>query len=100
MLIVGTTVMGVEDIGRAVAFWCAALDYKPKRPMTADDDFVILVPRLGLGAHLALDTSATPVQEHPRVHLDLYAGDRADQQAEIARLVGLGATVVDWDLYP
>lgn len=33
-------------------------------------------------------------------HLDLYAGDAADQQAEVERLVGLGATVVDWDLYP
>jgi hypothetical protein len=26
--------------------------------------------------------------------------DRAEQAAEVARLVGLGAAVVDWDSYP
>jgi hypothetical protein len=36
----------------------------------------------------------------PRVHLDLYAGDAADQAAEVERLVELGATRVDWPLYP
>ena len=36
----------------------------------------------------------------PRIHLDLYAGDAEDQAAEVARLVGLGATEVDWDRYP
>ena len=61
---------------------------------------MILVPADGEGAHLALDASTTPVQEHPRVHLDLYATDAAEQAAEVERLVGLGAVVVDWDLYP
>ena len=42
----------------------------------------------------------SPVQEMPRVHLDLYAGDAADQAAEVERLVSLGATEVDWPLYP
>jgi hypothetical protein len=40
------------------------------------------------------------VQPYPRVHLDLYAGDAADQVAEVERLVALGATRVDWDRYP
>ena len=84
MLSIGTVVMGVGDIERAVAFWTAALGYVPKRPMADDDDFMILVPPDGgAGTHLALDTSATPVQDHPRVHLDLYAGDAADQEAEV-----------------
>jgi catechol 2,3-dioxygenase-like lactoylglutathione lyase family enzyme len=100
MLSIGTVVMGVEDIHRAVAFWTAALGYVPKRPLEEGDDFMILVPASGAGTHLALDTSVTPVQAHPRVHLDLYAGDAADQQAEVERLGGLGASVVDWDLYP
>ena len=30
----------------------------------------------------------------------VYAGDAADQAAEVERLVSLGATRVDWDLYP
>jgi len=100
MLRVGTVVMGVEDIRRAVAFWTAALDYVPQRPLADGDDFMILVPAQGAGTHLALDVSESPVQEHPRVHLDLYAGDAADQAAEVQRLVALGATVVDWDRYP
>lgn len=93
-------VMGVEDLRRAVGFWSQALDYVPKRPLVPGDDFTILVPREGEGAQLALDVSESPVQAHPRVHLDLYAGDAADQAAEVERLIGLGATRVDWDLYP
>ncbi|HEX6255431.1 MAG TPA: VOC family protein [Euzebyales bacterium] len=100
MLRVGTVVVGVEDLDRAMAFWTGALDYVPKRAVGPDDDFVILVPASGDGAHIALGVSETPVQEHPRVHLDLYAGDAADQAAEAERLIALGATRVDWDLYP
>lgn len=95
MLRLGTTVLGVDDFARAKDFWMAALRYVPRDP--GDDTFVVLVPPDGAGPHLALDLSETPVQEHPRVHLDLYADDQA---AEVERLVGLGATVVDWDLYP
>ena len=100
MLSVGTVVMGVDDLHRAIAFWTQALDYVPKREVQPDDDFMILVPAHGDGAHLALDVSESPVQSHSRVHLDLYAGDAADQAAEVERLVALGATRVDWDLYP
>ena len=100
MLRIGTVVLGVDDFARAVSFWTAALGYVPKRPIVDADDYMILVPAAGEGTHLALDTSRTPAQEHPRVHLDLYAGDVADQAAEVERLVGLGASVVDWDLYP
>jgi predicted enzyme related to lactoylglutathione lyase len=100
MLSIGTVVMGVEELHRAVGFWTEALHYVPKRELKPDDDFMILVPAEGDGTHLALDVSESPVQSHPRVHLDLYAGDAADQAAEIDRLVALGATRVDWDLYP
>jgi hypothetical protein len=100
MLSVGTVVMGVEDLHRAVAFWTQALHYVPKREIKIEDDFTILCPREGHGAHLALDVSETPVQQYPRIHLDLYAGDAADQASEVERLVSLGATRVDWDRYP
>ncbi len=40
------------------------------------------------------------MQEVPRLHLDLYAGDAADQAAEVERLVGLGAQRVDWPHHP
>ena len=100
MLRIGTIVLGVDDLHRAVEFWTQALDYVPKHDVEPDDDFAILVPARGDGAHLALDESETPAQEHPRVHLDLYAGDAVDQAAEVERLVSLGAARVDWDLYP
>jgi len=100
VLSIGTVVVGVGDLHRAVAFWTQALNYVPTRAITVDDDFAILVPASGDGAHLALGVSETPVQAYPRIHLDLYAGDAEDQAAEVARLVSLGATAVEWDRYP
>jgi catechol 2,3-dioxygenase-like lactoylglutathione lyase family enzyme len=100
MLRIGTVVMGVDDFARAVAFWTEALDYVPRDLIEEDDDFVVLVPAGADGPHLALDTSWSPVQDVPRVHLDLYARDAADQAAEVERLISLGATRVDWPLYP
>lgn len=97
MLSVGTTVLGVGDVRRAVDFWCRALDYVPRQEV--EDDWAVLVPAHGTGTALGLGLSETPVQEYPRVHLDLYAGDAADQAAEVERLVSLGAERVDWDLY-
>jgi hypothetical protein len=94
-LTIGSTVVGVDDMARARVFWMAALDYVPRHE--PDDTWVILVPREGAGARLALALSETPVQDHPRLHLDLYAPDQA---AEVERLIGLGATrVEDWDGY-
>lgn len=99
MLSIGSTVVGVADVRRAAAFWMAALDYVPRDEL--EDDWVVLVPRGGRpGPRLSLGLSETPVQQRPRLHLDLYAGDAADQAAEVERLVGLGARRVDWDGYP
>jgi predicted enzyme related to lactoylglutathione lyase len=94
MITLGSIVIGVDDLERATRFWMAALDYIPREP--GDDTWIVLKPREGSG-QLALMLSETPVQDHPRIHLDLYADDQA---AEIARLKKLGATDVEWDLYP
>jgi hypothetical protein len=99
MLSLGTIVMGAADVRRAADFWTRALDYVP-RDGVVEGDWTVLVPADGPGPGLALDLSTTPVQEHPRIHLDLYADDAADQAAEVARLISLGAERVDWDLYP
>jgi hypothetical protein len=99
MLRIGTVVVGVDDIGRAAQFWQQALGYVPRDEV--EDDWAVLIPSDGgPGTHLALQLSETPVQDRPRIHLDLYAGDAADQAAEVERLVSLGAERVDWDLYP
>ncbi|MEU7258317.1 VOC family protein [Streptomyces rimosus] len=97
MLKVGSVVLGASDVRRAAAFWMDALGYVPREDI--EDDWVVLVPADGPGVQIAVGLSGTPVQEHPRVHLDLYAGDAADQAAEVERLVSLGARRVDWDLY-
>ena len=102
MLTIGTVVLGVDDVKRATDFWTQALHYVPRADQDPDDPTwtVLVPPDGGSGTRLALGLSETPVQEHPRVHLDLYAGDAADQAAEVERLVALGAERVDWDLYP
>lgn len=98
MLRIGSVVLGVSDVRRAAAFWMEALGYVPREEI--EDDWVVLVPAKGAGPQLSIGRSETPTQEHPRVHLDLYAGDAADQAAEVERLVSLGAQRVVWDLYP
>ncbi|WP_404867744.1 VOC family protein [Kitasatospora griseola] len=97
MLRVGSVVLGVADVARATAFWTEALGYVPREGMR--DDWVVLVPT-GEGVQVALMRTGTPVQEHPRVHLDLYARDAEEQAAEIERLLALGGQRVDWDSYP
>ena len=95
MLTIGTIVLGVNDVTAATKFWHDALGYVPREP--GDETWVTLVPSSGPGAELSLMLSETPVQHHPRIHLDLYADD---QSAEVERLVSFGAQRVDWDSYP
>lgn len=97
MLSFGVVVLGVDDMRRAVAFWCQALNYVPR---VTRDGWSELGPADGPGTPLALQRSETPVQEKPRMHLDLFARDAADQAAEVERLVSLGATKIDWDSFP
>lgn len=99
MISIGTIVMGASDVRRAAEFWSRALGYVPRDGGVAGD-WAVLVPADGKGPGLALGLSGTPVQPHPRVHLDLYASDAAEQAAEVTRLVSLGAERVEWDLYP
>lgn len=94
MLTIGSTVLGVDDLDRAKAFWSAALGYVERDQ--GDETWQVLVSPDGAGAQLALMLSKTPVQSHPRVHLDLYTPDQA---AEVRRLLALGASEVDWDMY-
>jgi predicted enzyme related to lactoylglutathione lyase len=99
MVSIGMVVLGAADMGRAVGFWSKALGYAV-REGGAGADWSSLSPAGGLGAGLGLQLSASAAEPHPRVHLDLYVADAAEQAAEIERLVSLGAEKVDWDLYP
>lgn len=98
MLRIGSVVINVSDLPRAVAFWSAALGYEPVGD--PQPDWTILGPFDGNAVRVSLNLSNEVPPDVPHVHLDLYLGDHADQSAEIERLVGLGATRVDWPLYP
>lgn len=93
MLNIGSIVWGVRDMARATAFWTAALDYLPRE--APDEDWVVLIPRGGVGVQLALKLVTSPAAR--RHHLDLYAEDQA---AEVTRLLALGASRVDWRYEP
>ena len=93
MLHIGSIVWGVKSLLRALEFWTQALNYRLRNP--PDDDWAVLVPMEGLGVQLAL--SLVTSEKARRHHLDLYA---TDQQAEVERLLALGARRAEWSYPP
>jgi len=91
-----TVVINVQDMDRAVSFWAAALGYLP-RETTFDPTFMMLVDESQTGLPVSLQKAESPPKEPVRIHLDLYTDD---QDAQVSRLVGLGATRVDDWPYP
>lgn len=86
---VGTVVLKVGDPERAAAFWTAALGYT-RRADPAGGTIPVLEPRdPARGPSLTLDTD-------DRTHLDLFVPDEAARDAEVERLLALGARRVDW----
>jgi catechol 2,3-dioxygenase-like lactoylglutathione lyase family enzyme len=91
-----TVVVNVQDMDRAVAFWCAALGYR-RREATTDPEFTMLVDPRKRYLPVSLQKADGPPKEPVRLHLDLYTDEQA---RHVERLVGLGATrVEDWP-YP
>ncbi|CCI52914.1 VOC family protein [Nostocoides jenkinsii] len=86
MLRIGAIVLHVADTERAGTFWSEALAY----PGT--EEVGILTAVIGGEARLHLDDS-------DRTHLDLWTDSAEEQASEVARLIGLGELLVDWD-YP
>jgi hypothetical protein len=62
-------------VPRAIEFWCAALNYKPREE--PDIDWAVLVPVRGEGVQVAIDKAhELPSGQRPRHPLDLYADDK------------------------
>lgn len=113
MVRIGAMVMNVKDARRAAEFWRQALGYAYRDGSYSDDATPVLVPDVLLGslgslgeeaaglAGLALLPLALPLalDENDRTHLDLHTASAEEQQAEVLRLISLGATRVDWT-YP
>lgn len=91
-----TVVVNTRDVPRAVAFWSAALGYRP-RP-GGDETFVKLLDPTGARASVSVQLTDEPPIQPVRVHMDLFT---REQQRHVDRLVGLGATrVADWTYPP
>ncbi|MFH9889862.1 VOC family protein [Streptomyces luteogriseus] len=99
MLRIGIPVIGVSDIPRAAAFWTRALDLVASEEWKSET-WQMLSHTDGSGRAIGLLRSTSRAEPHPRRHLDLFTDTTQEQQAEVERLVGLGAQVVDRDLYP
>jgi catechol 2,3-dioxygenase-like lactoylglutathione lyase family enzyme len=87
MVRIETVVINVTDARRAAEFWGKALGYIPR-----SEGSLTLVPKDSDGPAVNLD-------ETDRTHLDLRVANAAEQQAEVERLIALGAQRVDWE-YP
>ena len=79
MVRIDTVVINATDARRAAEFWGGALGYTPR-----SEGSLTLIPEDGGGPAVNLD-------ETDQMHLDLRVSDAAEQQAEVERLMGLGA---------
>ena len=85
---IGSIVIRCYEFDKLLAFWQEALHYVPTRP--AKDGWVILRDPVGSGPNVSLDqTRERRSGKRSRLHLDLYTDD---QEGEVNRLLGLGAT--------
>lgn len=87
----GSVVLPVADVHRSARFWSGALGYV-LRDGAIGDSSPTLVPADGNGPPIVLDAE-------DRMHLDLHVAGKAEQRAEVDRLVELGARQVPWT-YP
>lgn len=85
---VGSVVIDCNDLPRMRGFWEAALGYGP-RDDPPGEDFVVLSDPAGVRVNVSLQLVPEPRAGKNRLHLDLYTADR---DAEVARLLSLGAT--------
>jgi len=80
-------VLDANDPERVAEFWCEALQY---RRVNRIEQYVVLLPPDGTpGFTMLVQGVDDPKAAKNRMHLDLHV---ADPEAEVVRLVALGAT--------
>lgn len=84
-----STVINARDLPRMLAFWQGVVGGEVRGPVDDQREYVRL-----WGTPLAVQRS--PEEDRPpgRWHIDFFTSSGDEQQAEVARLVELGATVV------
>jgi len=88
---IGSIVIACSEFDRMLAFWQEALHYTPREP--ASSGWVVLRDPAGGGPNISLNRVAKTRTARSRLHLDLYT---SDQQAEVDRLIALGAKRYPW----
>jgi catechol 2,3-dioxygenase-like lactoylglutathione lyase family enzyme len=92
---IGSIVIHCYAFDRMLQFWQRALRYVPREP--AQDGWVVLRDPDGRGPNLSLQARDRRAAHRSWLHLDLYTEDR---DAEVDRLVDLGATRYPWRYGP
>jgi catechol 2,3-dioxygenase-like lactoylglutathione lyase family enzyme len=92
---IGSIVIHTPEFDRTVAFWQAALGYRPREPVHTD--WVVLRDPSHRGPNLAFQARDGRPRSRSWAHLDLYT---ADQASEVERLLGLGARRYPWRYAP
>jgi catechol 2,3-dioxygenase-like lactoylglutathione lyase family enzyme len=84
---IGSVVIDCNDFDTMSAFWQEALRYVPRDP--PEPDWVVLRDPNGNSVNVSLQRVPEKRVGKNRLHLDLYTDD---PEAEIERLLGIGAT--------
>jgi len=84
---IGSVVVDCNGFNGMMAFWEEALHYEPKG--LVPDDFVILRDPEGKNVNVSLQKVPEERVGKNRLHFDLFTDD---QEGEVERLLGLGAT--------
>ena len=92
---IGSIVIHCLEFDRMLAFWQKALHYVPRDPPT--HDWVVLHDPGRRGPNLSLQKRDRRPERRSWLHLDLYT---SDQEAEVERLIALGATRYPWRYRP
>jgi catechol 2,3-dioxygenase-like lactoylglutathione lyase family enzyme len=93
---IGSIVIHCYEFDKMLEFWQQALRYVPREPAT--DDWVVLRDPDGIGPNLSLQrVPKRRSGKRSRLHLDLYTSQR---QADVDRLVKIGATRYPWRYRP
>ncbi len=93
-----TVVVDCTDPEQLAGFWCAVLGWERLEDAEGEEAWVEIgppgQPEKGPVPTLLFQAVPDPTPGKRRLHLDLNATDR-DQEAELARLLELGATPAD-----
>ena len=92
---IGSIVIHCHHFDRMVTFWQHALRYLPREP--AKGGWVVLRDPKRRGPNLSFQARDTRRKSRSWLHLDLYT---ANQQAEVERLLALGAARYPWKYRP